>query len=273
MPDTKSNITHFPDWENPPLSSLSSDYFMVDSNGGLILKDKTVSSSKIADTVDIKSLTINESLSINGSVTAPEVVSIPSLQENTWNDNVVTMKTLRNFARRYFFPIGFIFISTSATSPAVLYGDTWARWGEGRVPLGIGSSLANTVTTFGASAQGAINRTASEEMGGSISHALTTAQLASHNHPMPHDHRTFVSGGQSQNNGGIGVGLVGWERNSFRNVVKTSHIETGDVYWENWNPNTSDTRTANTSNSGSGTAHNNIQPYITCYMWKKTANS
>lgn len=74
-----------------------------------------------------------------------------------------------------------------------------------------------------------------EETGGEKTVTLTTQQIPSHNH-------AYVSGGGDEGTGiypQVGVGHV---------PVKS-----------------------NTDNAGSGQAHNNLQPYITCYMWKRTA--
>jgi len=74
-----------------------------------------------------------------------------------------------------------------------------------------------------------------EKTGGAKTHTLTIAEMPSHNHTYEwprHDAR------------GAG-GYTGYTIN---------------------NPNP----TKATINTGGGGAHNNLQPYITCYMWKRT---
>jgi len=80
-----------------------------------------------------------------------------------------------------------------------------------------------------------------EETGGSKTHTLTEAQLPSHRHQVGSNDSTAGFGGAAGNvefvqDAGTGIG----------NAV-------------------------NTSFTGSGSAHNNVQPYIVVYMWKRTA--
>ena len=76
-----------------------------------------------------------------------------------------------------------------------------------------------------------------EETGGEKTHQLTVAEMPSHNH-------TIVP--KANFNGSRPGGhTTAWEKSS-----ETSQ---------------------DTSNTGGGAAHNNLQPYITCYMNKRTA--
>ena len=79
-----------------------------------------------------------------------------------------------------------------------------------------------------------------EETGGAKTHALSVAELAAHIHSIDH----------SVAFGGYGLPITG----AFQNRV----IVDGEG-------------PINTSSAGSGTAHNNLQPYIVVYMWKRTA--
>lgn len=72
--------------------------------------------------------------------------------------------------------------------------------------------------------------------GGASTHTLTTAEMPAHNHPY-----SGVNGG-SMGNGSSYPGLS-----------------------DNTN------RTPSTQNTGGGGAHNNLQPYVVVYMWKRTA--
>lgn len=77
-----------------------------------------------------------------------------------------------------------------------------------------------------------------EKTGGEKTHTLTVSEMPSHKHIVE----------------AIGSGTTQQELGAF-NVGTTSSI---DGY-------------AGTDFTGGGQAHNNLQPYITCYMWKRTA--
>ena len=79
-----------------------------------------------------------------------------------------------------------------------------------------------------------------EETGGSKTHTLSVAELPSHSHT--------ISG------------------NISRSGFSFEHHQTNSrLPGQNFDTNPS------VSNTGSGNAHNNVQPYIVVYMWKRTA--
>jgi len=78
-----------------------------------------------------------------------------------------------------------------------------------------------------------------EETGGSKTHTLTEAEMPSHTH-------TYKYSDQDQ------VELIGGT------ITDISEVDEGGS-----------TRTTNST--GGGSAHNNLQPYITVYFWKRTA--
>ena len=131
------------------------------------------------------------------------------------------------------YPVGSIYINaTNSTNPATLLGfGTWTAFGAGRVPVGIDSSD----TAFDTA----------EETGGAKTHTLTESELPSHSHNIATEYYPQV-----EYYGGAEVNIL-----AFRN---------------NTSPDGADATTASAT-TGSGTAHNILQPYIVVYMWKRTA--
>ena len=77
-----------------------------------------------------------------------------------------------------------------------------------------------------------------EKESGEKKHTLTINEMPNHNHP------NFVDNGQG--NGSWG-------------------------YMFEYNNNSAGQNAGASGYTGGGQAHNNLQPYITCYMWKRTA--
>ena len=78
--------------------------------------------------------------------------------------------------------------------------------------------------------------------GGSETQALTEANLPAHSHSMGTQNQTNIS-------------------------IHDRQITFLDPFWSGFGSGSA----RSTGNTGSGTAHNNLQPYIVVYMWKRTA--
>jgi hypothetical protein len=146
-------------------------------------------------------------------------------------------------------PVGSIYINaTNSTNPGTLLGfGTWVAFGAGRVPVGFdaGNALFD----------------AAEETGGSADSVLPT-----HTHTAT-SVSTVTDPGHLHNfttyNGAPFSGNNPWYANDFANPVtqSTATAVTGI---------TVATSTTNANAGVSGT-NGNYQPYITVFMWKRTA--
>lgn len=151
------------------------------------------------------------------------------------------------------YPIGSLKFSTSEANPSTYLGGTWVAWGGGRVPVGVDSSneLFDTEEKTGGSANAVV-----------VSHSHTQQQ---HNHGF---YRSDLSPAQYADT------LVYGSFGSTKNRNRTTQAVGGAGDWyesQNW-LTTHTERVAPTINSaGVSGANANLQPYITCYIWKRLA--
>lgn len=134
-----------------------------------------------------------------------------------------------------FMPVGKIEMTVDNVNPSTRFpGTTWVAWGTGRVPVGVdaGQSEFNTV----------------EETGGAKTHTLVRSEIPTHAHLL------YAGGaaGSGPYTFGAWSGIVS-SGNGATPVINRNATLTG--YDENLKDQ----------------PHNNLQPYITCYMWKRTA--
>lgn len=144
-------------------------------------------------------------------------------------------------------PVGSLKFSETNVNPGTYMGGTWAAWGSGRVPVGVDPAQSEFDTAG--------------ETGGAKTHTLTSTEMPTHSHTGTtgsagvHTHPTRSSGD-------AGGSTLAFMRSGNSGVV----IGGGMVDDEG-----AHTHGFTTATTGGGGAHNNLQPYITCYMWKRTA--
>lgn len=144
------------------------------------------------------------------------------------------------------YPVGSIYTNaTSSTNPGTLLGfGTWTAFGAGRVMVGFDSSnaLFDTAEETGGSAN-AIN----------VSHTHTATSTSTVTDP-GHIHTTLGYGSGSSSTFANGGGVT-------QTNVSTASATTG----------ISVATSTSISTEGSSGTNANYQPYITVYMWKRTA--
>lgn len=149
----------------------------------------------------------------------------------------------------YIYPVGSIYMSVNSTNPGALFGGTWVAWGLGRAPMGVSPYNAAFDTP--------------EETGGTLTHkhslpgntgstTLNVNQIPSHKH----HYTVMVAAGAAQSGSGA--------------LTYTPHATAmtdrgGDTGAAGGGQGHSHTIGGNTGETST------LPPYITCYMWKRTA--
>lgn len=198
------------------------------------------------------------------------------------------------------YPVGSIYISASATSPATLFGGSWTRI-EDSFLLAAGSSYEAGST------------------GGEAAHVLTNAEIPAHTHTGPshqhtvlahthtipahahtvpaHTHSASTSSAGAHSHtlhrwmaGGSGTVRYAAQGDNSTPTYSTSsagaHTHTvtvgskaafntqsggGGNTGASTAANTTASGTGNTGSTGGGGAHNNMPPYLAVYIWQRTA--
>lgn len=132
------------------------------------------------------------------------------------------------------YPIGAIYMSIDSANPAAIFGGTWSAWGTGRVPVGYDVSQTEFDTV--------------EETGGAKTHV--------------HDLDSSTSGARIRISSDNSVWAL--------TKTLTSRAMTRMVGVSSNAPQTDESVSA-VALEGDSNASSSLQPYIVCYMWKRTA--
>lgn len=188
----------------------------------------------------------------------------------TVGGNLTVVGTISGLSAAY--PVGSIYINADvATNPATLLGfGTWAAFGTGRVMVAIDAGQTE-FDTLG-------------ETGGAKTHTLSTAEMPVHAHVLndPTHNHTQNAHNHTQDAHGHTVTQVNSTGAGAVAPLKMNASQTNDT--DDFTiPTTVATNQAATAtniaaatgitmnNAGSGSAHNNLQPYIVVHMWRRTA--
>lgn len=178
------------------------------------------------------------------------------------------------------YPIGSIYVSALSTNPATLFGfGTWSAFGAGRMPVGFDATQTEFDTGL--------------ETGGAKTHTLITAEMPVHTHVQTahthvqtaHTHlqnaHTHIQDAHNHIWGQLAKWWADWVSGSGVYGLSSEATEYGGSSATATNQNTTPTNqnttptnqntTPTNQNTGSGTAHNNLPPYIVVYMWRRTA--
>ena len=130
------------------------------------------------------------------------------------------------------YPIGFIITTFTNTNPSTLLANTtWVRFGEGKCVVGVDD--ADTDFASGAT-------------GGEKTNTLAIQNIPSHTHTYSDYIRDATYGAQQTGASNYAVGGV--------QLFQTTN-----------------TGSAGGDGNGDTTPINNLQPYISCFMWRRTA--
>ena len=154
----------------------------------------------------------------------------------TDEDKTVTVLDSENFLNKLY-PVGAIYLTWNNNNPGNFLGGTWVQFGQGRTLMGQGTGNdGSTSMSF-----------TSNSTGGEFKHKLVLEEMPNHTH--------YILDQLSDGN----TGFSGDPGGKSPYTRATERADRTKRYW--W---------GTTYPSGGDKAHNNVQPYIVTYFWRRT---
>ena len=215
---------------------------------GAVTATHTAINTKVAEPVSaITSDGSNPSLNTGAGVTADKLktligVTTPAITTATDSEGEVTpslatgitgleiWNLVKLAALDSIYPVGAIYTAITSGSPETVFGGTWVSFGQGRVMVGHDDAAEPDTDFVAGSTDGS-----AVLVGGAKTHTLLIEEMPSHTHTINGIENPSGSGANGSSDGA----------SSFTNSLTTNA-------------------------TGGGVAHNNLQPYVVVYMWKRT---
>ena len=183
-----------------------------------------------------------------GTVTGSGTIDLGTVL-TSWDD--VGSEAVISIIGKALYPVGAIYMSTANVNPSTfITGTTWVAWGSGKVPVGVDTSDTSFNTV--------------EKTGGEKTHTLTESEMPAHKH----------TGTESTSLGNTKPQLGAPATVSKETIIADFTRTTEEVVIYESAATTPANNTLTVEHGitvGGGQPHSILQPYITCYMFKRTA--
>ena len=215
-------------------------YVKVDTDSELSPTSTNPVQNKVVDTELGKKLSLSGG-TMKGTLTTKGIkltlntdygTTLPSNPEN----NQLFFQTIdSNFVLDNVYPIGSIYMNVNSTNPETLFGGTWEQI-QGRFLLGMSNG-------YPAGSQG-----------GEAEHTLSTNEMPAHSHNFSYQETDQNKSWSDNNVQKIGTAYP--ERLGVNMALGADWSSAGNLIL---------------TNIGGNQAHNNMPPYLSVYIWKRTA--
>lgn len=190
----------------------------------------------VAGSLAAQSISTTGNISVTGTVDGVDIAGLnTALSSGTVSDSRIA-----NILDKVY-PVGSIYTSmTQSTSPASIFGGVWSAIGEGRVLIGHGQGTDSNGGTKSFTVGTA-------DADGEYTHILTNAEMPKHDHVPNRD-----------------------ESGTYNRLLKEHVSNIGTMSGADTTDNEPYLFQAEIiEEEGNDQPHNNVQPYLTVYMWKR----
>ena len=176
--------------------------------------------------------------------------SAANIKEVALLEDITPLSDIVSSVGKALYPVGAIYMSTANVNPSTfITGTTWVAWGSGKVPVGVDTNDTSFDTV--------------EKTGGEKTHTLTENEMPAHKHTGTES--TLLGNTKPQ----LGASATVAKETIIADFTRTTENVT--VYENAATTPANNTLTVEHGITvGGGQPHSILQPYITCYMWKRT---